>query len=110
MGERVGHLESDVAGADDQHGARIALVRKAIELGPLPHVVQEMNAGTLDAGKGRHHGIRSVEEQLAHESLESRLVWASVHSTDFWPSSRSFWVTYAQLQSSRSRAIAYRPN
>jgi len=31
---------------------------------------------------------------------------ASVHATDCWPSSRSCWVTYAQPQSSSSRAIA----
>jgi hypothetical protein len=58
VAEGLGHLQADLAGADDQRGLRLAIADGAIELERLLHVVQQMDAGQVDTGQGQHDWVR----------------------------------------------------
>ena len=45
MGERIGHLDADVAGTDDDGGANVTGFELLADVEAVLHRVQDMNAG-----------------------------------------------------------------
>ena len=71
LAEGLGHLEPDVAGADDQRRFRVAVAQSAVEVECLGHVMQQVHAGQVDARERRHDrvGAGADDEPVVGDDL-----------------------------------------